>query len=105
MPGQVTATSKPVEEFLLSHLFSPRNTRSTRKEVDKEGYEKVCRRSSTEIFRVFSCVSWAKDNCDEKQRRDKRFKSADHCCCVLGRKRDMIASNTITTNASAPQKM
>lgn len=58
-----------------------------------------------EIFRVFSRVSWAKDNCDEQQRRENRRKSTGHCCCALGRKRDMIASNTITTNASAPQKM
>src|SRR2546429_10008958 len=105
MPAQLRATSKPLEQFLASHFFSPRNTRSTRKEVDKEGDEKVCRRSSTEIFRVFSRVSWAKGNCDEKQRRGKRLKSADHCCWALGRKRDMIASSTITTNASAPQKM
>jgi len=78
MPGQVRATSKQVEEFSASHSFTPRNTRSTRKEVDKEGDEKVCRRSSTEIFRVFSRVSLAKGNCDEKQRRDKRLKSSDH---------------------------
>jgi len=59
MPGQLRATSKPLEQFLASHFFSPRNTRSTRKEVDKEGDKKVFRRSSTEIFRVFSRVSWA----------------------------------------------
>jgi len=74
MPGQLRATSKPLEQFLASHSFSPQNTRSTRKEVGKEGDKKVCRRSSTEIFRVFSRVSWAKGNCDEKQRRDKRLK-------------------------------
>src|SRR4029077_4016034 len=53
MRGQVTATSKPLEQFLASHSFSPRNTRSTRREVYKEGDEKVCRRSSTEIFASF----------------------------------------------------
>src|SRR6266487_2655636 len=105
MPGQLRATSKLLEQFLASHSFSPRNTRSTRKEVDKEGDKKVCRRSSTEIFRVFSRVSWSKGNCDEKQRRDKRLKSTDHYCCAFARKRDMIASSTITTNASAPKKM
>src|SRR5439155_13601058 len=41
---------------------------------------KSTKNGSTEIFRVFSRVSWAKGNCDETQRRDKRFKSADHYC-------------------------
>ena len=92
MPDQVRATSKPLEQFLASHFFSPRNTRSTRKEVDKEGDEKVFRRSSTEIFasfRVFRGLSLKSD--------------IDHGCWDLGRKRDMIASRTITTRASAPQ--
>src|SRR5262249_53694900 len=57
MPGQVRATSKPLEQFLASHFFSLRNTRSTRKEVDLEGDEKVFRRSLTEIFPAFA-ISW-----------------------------------------------
>jgi hypothetical protein len=76
---------------------------------ERKSTNKVMKRYSAdlrpEIFRVLSRVSWAKDNCDEKQRRDNRRKSADHCCWALGRKRDMIASSTITTNANAPQKM
>lgn len=59
MPDQVRATSNPVEQFLASHFFSPRNTRSTRKEVDKEADEKVSVDLRPEIFRVFSRVSWA----------------------------------------------
>src|SRR5262249_16252036 len=50
------------------------------------------------------CHRNCEDNRDQNQRREIR-KPADHCCCGLGRKRDMIASSTITTNATAPQKM
>src|SRR2546423_2897475 len=53
MPGQLRATSKPLEQFLPSHSFSPRNTRSTRKEVDREGDERLCRRSSMKFFASF----------------------------------------------------
>ena len=100
----MTSNFQAVEKFLASHLFSPRNTRIARKEADQEGHQKVFHPSSAEIFRVLSGVSWAKDDCDEATSRQSP-RSADHCCCGLGRKRDMIASSTITTNASAPQKM
>src|SRR4029077_861672 len=53
MPGQLRATSKPLEQFLASHFFSPRNTRRTRKEVDQESDEKVFHRSRPEIFASF----------------------------------------------------
>ena len=76
---------------------------------ERKSTKKVMKRYSVdlrpEIFRVFSRVSWANDNGDEKQRPDNRRKSAGYCCSALGRKRDMIASSTITTNPSAPQKM
>jgi hypothetical protein len=88
---------QPVGRILALTFVCPRNTRITRKEVN---YEPVDRN-----FRVFSRVSWAKNNSDRKQRRDGRGKSAGHCCWALGKKRDMIASSTITTSASAPQKM
>ena len=53
MPGQLRATSKPLKQVLASHFFSPRNTRSTRKEVDKESDEKVLRHLRLEIFASF----------------------------------------------------
>jgi hypothetical protein len=65
---------------------------------ERKSTKKVMQRSFVdlrpEIFRIFSRVSWAKDKSD-----------IDHGCWDLGRKRDMIASRTITTRASAPQKM
>src|SRR5437763_7972253 len=73
----------------LAHETQELHERKSAKKAD----EIVIRDRRLKFSRLLECFV-GHDNCD-----------AHHCCCAFGRKRDTIASSTITTNANAPQKM
>jgi hypothetical protein len=72
----------------LAHETQELHERKSAKKAD----EIVIRDRRLKFSRLLECFV-GQDNCD-----------AHHCCCAFGRKRDTIASSTITTNANAPQK-